>query len=229
MIGANLAAALVALQAELPTVPKNQCAEVPTKAGGKYTYTYAGLRDVTEAIKPLLAKRDLAFICRPERADDGSAWLTGVLLHATGEAIDGTLPLFGRQAQEIGSSITYGRRYLLGVLTGVITDDDDDGRLAHEVQERARQTVEDKPMTPKTRAALFAAMAEHPELAEAAAQRAFMEHTLGHVVSSRGDLTEGEAVRLGRRLRAWREGNPQAAWIPPQVTAEDAFPTEATS
>ena len=30
----------------------------------------------------------------------------------------------------MGSSLTYGRRYLLGCLTGIVTDDDEDGQIA---------------------------------------------------------------------------------------------------
>lgn len=209
----NLAAALAAFQAEMPTVAKAQKANVPTKSGGSYSYTYAGLPDVVAAVTPLLTKHGLAFSCCPRRAEDGTYELSGVLLHESGETLTGSLPIFGRQAQEIGSAITYGRRYLLGCMTGVVTDDDDDGSLAHAAQ-RVEQTTEDRPMSGRTRGALFAAMSEFDALPGEAEQRQFLTDTLGHPVNSRGALSEADAQRALNRLRAWKDGRDGAAWEP---------------
>lgn len=136
---ANLAGALIDFQSQMPTVAKSQRAEVPTKAGGKYTYTYAGLADVMGAAIPLLTKCGLAFTACPQQTERGYE-LVGILLHSSGESIRGSLPIQGNQAQEIGSSITYGRRYLFGCLTGVVTDDDDDGAAASKPAARKRPT-----------------------------------------------------------------------------------------
>lgn len=133
----TLAAALAAFQGEMPTVPKSQTAKVPTKAGGSYSYTYAGLADVTEAAMPLLAKHGLSFACLPTRTDQGHE-LVGTLLHASGEKMEGSLPIYGRTPQEIGSALTYMRRYLVGCMTGLVTDDDDDGTLASNASGRAK-------------------------------------------------------------------------------------------
>jgi hypothetical protein len=133
----SLAVALVALQAELPKVPKNQTARIPTKDGGSYSYKYADLGDVSDAVTPLLVKHGVAFLCLP-RMTPGGYELVGTLLHATGDQAEGSLPLWGRQAQDLGSSITYARRYLLGCMTGVITDEDEDGALAAQQEQRAR-------------------------------------------------------------------------------------------
>ena len=126
---ANLAAALAAVQANMPTVHKGNRATVPTKAGGSYSYTYADLSDVTAAALPLLSANGLAWSCTPRSNERG--WeLVGVLLHTSGERLEGVLPLSGNTPQEWGSSITYMRRYLLGSMTGLVTDDDDDGNTA---------------------------------------------------------------------------------------------------
>lgn len=127
---AGLAAALAAFQSEMPTVTKDNTANVPTKAGGSYTYTYADLASLTKAAAPLLAKNGLAFTAQPRRVEDGGYELAGVLMHTGGQTLEGVLPIMGRTAQEIGSSLTYNRRYLLGCLTGLVTDDDDDGQAA---------------------------------------------------------------------------------------------------
>jgi len=139
----NLAAALAAFQNEMPTVRKAHKAEVQTKQGGSYSYTYADLADVTAAAAPLLSKNGLAFTACP-RATDRGYELAGVLLHVSGESREGALPLTGNTPQELGSSITYMRRYLLGCITGLVTDDDDDGRLATAAKPAERKATRHK-------------------------------------------------------------------------------------
>ena len=124
-----LAAALAKAQAELPVVRKSNTAKVPTKSGGGYSYTYADLADVTASVLPILAAHGLCFVCLPGPSERGLI-LTGTLLHESGEYLTASLPLSGVTPQEIGSSLTYMRRYLLGAITGVVTDDDDDGAAA---------------------------------------------------------------------------------------------------
>lgn len=133
----QLAAALAALQSELPFVHKGKTARVPMKSGGSYSYTYADLGDVTKAIVPLLTKNGLAFSCCPRVNERGGYELAGVLLHTSGQRLEGALPVFGNQAQELGSGLTYARRYLLGCMTGVVTDDDEDAQLATQGQTTA--------------------------------------------------------------------------------------------
>lgn len=128
----SLADALLAFQGVMPKVGKNKTAVVPTKAGGQYKYTYADLADVSDAAIPLLNGFGITFSCKGRRCDDGNYELVGILRHApSGEVDESSLPLFGRTAQEIGGSITYNRRYLLGLMTGIITDDDVDAPGAH--------------------------------------------------------------------------------------------------
>lgn len=126
----NIAKALVAFQKELPKASKDKTATVPTKAGGSYKYTYTDLASLTHTILPLLTKHGLAFTATP-RITEGGYELAAVLLHTSGESIEGALPIYGRAPQEIGSAVTYNRRYLLGCLTGVVTEDDDDGQAAN--------------------------------------------------------------------------------------------------
>lgn len=120
----KLAAALAQFQAEMPTVPKAHTANVRSEKGS-FAYTYAGLADVTEAAMPLLAKHGLSFTTLPR---DGL--LVGMLLHTSGQTLTAALPIHGSTPQQIGSSLTYMRRYLLGCMTGLVTDDDDDGQIA---------------------------------------------------------------------------------------------------
>jgi hypothetical protein len=134
----GLVAALVAIQKALPTVGKTQTAEVPTKAGGKYTYTYATLGDVTDAALPLLSAHQIAWVCWPRQAANGYE-LVGELLHVSGESRSGALPLHGNDPQVIGGAMTYFRRYLLGSMLGIVTDDDPDARATRGGAPRTQQ------------------------------------------------------------------------------------------
>lgn len=136
----NLAKSLAAVQAALPTVHKGKTASIKSDKGS-YGYTYADLADVTTAILPLLAKNGLSFVAHPRLTEKGGYELAATLLHESGESIVGALPLTGGTPQQLGSSITYMRRYLLGCMTGLVTDDDDDARLATEAAKQARREV----------------------------------------------------------------------------------------
>lgn len=133
----NLAKALVAFQKELPKVGKDKTAKM-----GTYSYTYADLASLTHTVVPLLTKHGLSFIATPRATENGYE-LAGVLLHTSGESVEGALPIYGRQPQEIGSAITYARRYLLGCLTGVVTEDDDDGKAATKATRTTAQLAKD--------------------------------------------------------------------------------------
>lgn len=124
---AAFAAALAEFQAELPHVGKGQTADT-----GSYTYDYADLTGITEAAFPKLAEHGLSFVTKPTVREDGRFVLHYALKHKGGheEAGDYPLPANG-SPQQIGSAITYGRRYCLCAVTGIAPGgDDDDGRGA---------------------------------------------------------------------------------------------------
>lgn len=129
----SIEAALVAFQADMPVIPKTHTANVPTKNGGTYSYTYADLADVTAAVIPLLNRHGLVFSACP-RATERGYELVGKLIHVSGATVEGSLPLHGNTPQDIGSALTYARRYLLGCMTGIVTEDDDDGAAAQGAQ-----------------------------------------------------------------------------------------------
>lgn len=135
-----LAEALAKFQADMPTVSKSHTAKVRTNDGGQYSYTYADLADVTEAAMPLLAKHGLSFVTLP-----GPTGLVGLLLHSSGQRLRAVLPITGATPQQVGSSLTYMRRYLLGCMTGIVTDDDDDGQAAQTAKPQPRKRSEPRP------------------------------------------------------------------------------------
>jgi len=126
----TLAEALAAVQADLPEVRKAETAKVPTKTGGSYSYTYADLAAITRVILPRLGQVGLSWTTKPTIVGDRFV-LVYKLLHSSGEFEEGAYPLPDRGSpQEIGSAITYARRYALCSVTGVAPDDDDDAAEA---------------------------------------------------------------------------------------------------
>lgn len=119
----NLAKALVAFQKEMPTVAKDKTANM-----GTYSYKYADLASLKHQVTPLLVKNGLAFNVSSRRTESGYE-AVGQLIHTSGEMMEASLPIFGR-LQEMGGALTYAHRYLFGMLTGVVTEDDDDGKRA---------------------------------------------------------------------------------------------------
>lgn len=120
----TLAKALVAFQKELPRVGKDKTANA-----GTFSYKYTDLATLVHTMTPILTKHGLSFVVTP-RATESGYEAVGVLMHVSGESIEGALPIYGRQPQEMGSSLSYARRYLAGCLTGIVADQDDDGAAA---------------------------------------------------------------------------------------------------
>lgn len=137
----SLASALAAFQAELPTLGKGNVANVRSDKGN-YSYRYADLAEVSTLVLPLMAKHGLSFSAKPT-IDDGRFVLAYVLRHTSGEEDAGLYPLpTNATPQQVGSAITYARRYILTAISGVAPDEDDDGqaaadtRVAHQSYER---------------------------------------------------------------------------------------------
>lgn len=143
----TLAAALAAFQAELPTVAKGNEAKVPTKNGGEYKYQYADLTDVTAAAMPVLSKHGLSFTSKPTMTENGFV-LAYRLLHESGQEDAGEYPLpdpAHTQAQQMGSAITYARRYCLCAATGIAPGgDDDDAQQAQSAPPRGRRSPQQR-------------------------------------------------------------------------------------
>lgn len=125
----RLAAALAAFQAELPTIAKANTASVKSERTGKeFSYKYADLADISPVVLSLLGKHGLAFTAKPTLNPAGEFVLAYRLLHTSGDSEDGEYPLPAATTppQQLGSAITYARRYALCAVTGVAPGGDDD-------------------------------------------------------------------------------------------------------
>lgn len=128
---ANLIEALANVQAEIPDVEKDRIGRVRSDKAN-YSYRYADLSAVTAAILPLLGRNGLAWTTQPTMTDHGFVLLY-TLMHSSGESLTGEYPLPDPQRtppQQVGSALTYARRYCLCAVTGVAPGDDDDDAAA---------------------------------------------------------------------------------------------------
>lgn len=155
----ELAAALAKAQAEMGTASKS----------GKNPHLknrYADLADVAAACMPALNANGLAVIQAPTM-DEGAVHLHCRIVHTSGQFVETVLsaPLSKRDAQSVGSAVTYLRRYTLAAMAGVVVADDD-GNDASAKPERPQRKPEPLPEAPAQQRAHW-----HPSYSEASEAR----------------------------------------------------------
>lgn len=94
---------------------------------------YADLSSVWEACREPLTSNGLAVIQTFDTDHDGNEVIVVTTLsHTSGQWVSSRLkmPLTKKDPQALGSAITYGRRYSLAAIVGVVADEDDDGNAA---------------------------------------------------------------------------------------------------
>ncbi len=95
--------------------------------------SYADLSSVWDACREPLTSNGLSVIQTFDaNHDGGEVIVVTTLAHQSGQWISSRLkmPLVKKDPQGLGSAITYGRRYSLAAIVGVIADEDDDGNAA---------------------------------------------------------------------------------------------------
>jgi hypothetical protein len=123
--------ALANFQDKVPTVHKGRTASIATKAGGKYSYTYASLDSIAKAIRETLRAHGLSYAWTVEEAGAGMLSVVCVLRHTGGHEersafpvpVDTAAAMSG--AQKHGAALTYGKRQSLTSVLGLTTTDDD--------------------------------------------------------------------------------------------------------
>jgi hypothetical protein len=124
-----LVKALIKFKLECPELGLNSEVEVITKSGGKYKFKYADLSYLKKVCDPILAKNGLVV---SQLLIEGGKLLT-MLAHESGQYINSITDIGnvnGKSAQEIGSLITYFKRYSYSALLGISADADDDANTA---------------------------------------------------------------------------------------------------
>lgn len=156
----KIAAALAKAQAKFSTPKRNKTAKVPTKSGGSYSYSYADLTDVLDAVLGPLNEQGIALTQGPEAGVGEPCGIDMVtrLIHTSGQQLVTRLPLpVGVEPQKMGSWITYWRRYQISAMTGIASEDDDDGASAGHGNgngQTVRQPERKKAPAPAAQAAL---------------------------------------------------------------------------
>lgn len=121
----TLQTALLAFQSAAPVLPKDA-------TNPHFRSKYTPLDTIVETVGPLLTEHGLTWSTFPTRDEHGPA-LRYVLGHAaSGETVEGTMPLLLTKSdpQGQGSAITYARRYAMCAVLNLVADEDDDGNAA---------------------------------------------------------------------------------------------------
>lgn len=129
---AAFSAAMAEMQGELPTVSEKGEISV----NGQVRSKYARFEDINEAVRPILRKHGFAVSFRT-KTDSQSISVTGILSHKQGHSEETTMQLPAdlsgakNTVQSVGSSVSYGKRYVLQAMLNITTSgEDDDGRAA---------------------------------------------------------------------------------------------------
>lgn len=156
-----------------------------TAQAGNRTYKYLNLATILKTIKPVFEKHGLAFSQRVTFDNAGDArqvigTVETIIFDDKDLMVACSYPFFVTgDPQQVGSAITYARRYSLYAVLGIFPDKDDDGAYAKQRYETA-----DRAISAEQYADLVKAMDAHNIPSEA-----------------RGEFINGV---LNRQVRGWR-------------------------
>ena len=88
---------------------------------------YADLAEVLNTVRPVLAANGLSLTQMPGMDEVGNVTVETMLMHKSGEWLSSviTVPVAKKDAQGVGSAVTYARRYSLAAICGIAQEDDD--------------------------------------------------------------------------------------------------------
>ncbi len=130
----TLAGALFAFQGEVSKVGKDS-------VNSHFSKTYASLEKIMEVVKPVLQKHGLVLSQMLDNVDGAAALRTIVMHPESDQALEGVCPFPANlNAQQMGSAVTYFRRYGALAVLGIVTDADDDGNGASTATTAVHQT-----------------------------------------------------------------------------------------
>ena len=139
----RLAFALASAQGEFPDIERTRHVSV---AGDKarYEFDYAPLDVILKATRPALSRYGLALVHDIDTVNPECVTVAAVLLHESGEErrVSMTFPFKYERVQQLGSLVTYLKRYATEAVLGVCAEQDDDGNAA---DGNGRQMSERKP------------------------------------------------------------------------------------
>ena len=162
---------------------------------GNRTYKYLNLATILKTIKPVFEKHGLAFSQRVTFDNAGEArqvigTVETIIFDSEEQMVACSYPFFVTgDPQQVGSAITYARRYSLYALLGIFPDKDDDGAYAKQRYETA-----DRAISAEQYAELVKAMNVHNIPSEARGE--FINGTLNRQVRGWKGLTQTDLNNL---------------------------------
>jgi len=128
----NAFSAFVKAQAEMKNAVMNQINPF-------FKSKYADLNAIREATLSILNKHGFALVQCPS-VFEGQFGLTTEIVHESGEVLaESFYPIKEGTPQEVGSAITYARRYSWSSMCGICADVDDDGNVAQKAAEKTNE------------------------------------------------------------------------------------------
>lgn len=125
---AEFSAAMAAMQCDIPSIAE--------RGKGHGIIRYATFEDINDVIKPIMQKHGFAISFKVEHTGAGVS-VTGILMHRSGHREQTTMLLPSdtsgskNAVQAVGSSTSYGKRYVMSALLNITTrGEDDDGHAA---------------------------------------------------------------------------------------------------
>lgn len=176
----NLSTKFMKVLNEVPNFVTDETAQA-----GKKTYKYLNLATILKTIKPVFEKHGLAFSQRVTFDNTGEArqvigTVETIIFDDKEQMVACSYPFFVTgDPQQVGSAITYARRYSLYAVLGIFPDKDDDGAYA-----KQRYDTADRPISAEQYAELVKAMDSN-----------------NIPVEARGEFISGT---LNRQVRGWR-------------------------
>lgn len=170
-----------------------------TANAGSRTYRYLNLATLLKNIKPIFAKHGLAFTQKITYTPGGDGrqilgTIETIIFDDTDQMTVCEYPFFVTgDPQQVGSAITYARRYSLTTILGIFPDKDDDGAYARQQYETA-----DKQIGADQYATLVKAMDAHSIPAEARGE--FISGTLSRSIKGWRGITQSDMTKLMNAL-----------------------------
>jgi len=130
----EMALDLIGLVNGLKELPKTKSVDYATKSGGKLKFQYVPLDDLLNKVKE---ENNFALL-QPLGTENGVSYIQNILIHKSGETIESgkfMLQLTSSNMQDVGSVITYTRRYSLGAFLGIAIETDNDANHDSAVEE----------------------------------------------------------------------------------------------
>lgn len=166
-----------------------------TANAGSRTYKYLNLATLLKNIKPIFEKHGIAFSQKVTFNSPGDGrqilgTVETIIFDETEQQTVCSYPFFVTgDPQQVGSAITYARRYSLTTVLGIFPDKDDDGGYA-----KQKFDTVDKPIGADQYAALVKAMDAHHLPAEARGE--FISGTLNRPVKGWRGITQADLAKL---------------------------------